>query len=64
MHDLGHRTTGLADHHLAGASQPATAAAPAVVTQADELVRMLSNPAGLRQLILLREVLDRPLDRW
>jgi len=34
------------------------------VTQADELVRMLSNPQGLRQLILLREVLDRPLDRW
>jgi len=63
-HDLGHRTSGLADHHLAGTRGPAAAAAPAAVTQADELVRMLSNPAGLRQLILLREVLDRPLDRW
>ena len=63
-HDLGHRTSGLADHHLAGARQPAAAAEPAAVTQADELVRMLSNPQGLRQLILLREVLDRPLDRW
>ena len=63
-HDLGHRTTGLADHHLAGAREPAAAAEPAAVTQADELVRMLSNPQGLRQLILLREVLDRPLDRW
>ena len=63
-HDLGHRTSGLADHHLAGARQPAAAAEPAAVTQADELVRMLSNPRGLRQLILLREVLDRPLDRW
>jgi len=61
-HDLGHRTSGLADHHLAGTREPA--AEPAVVTQADELVRMLSNPAGLRQLILLPEVLDRPLDRW
>jgi len=63
-HDLGHRTSGLADHHLAGAREPAATAEPAAVRQADELVRMLSNPQGLRQLILLREVLDRPLDRW
>jgi hypothetical protein len=33
-------------------------------TQADELVHLLRNPATVRQMILLREVLDRPVDRW
>ena len=35
-------------------------AAPA----ADDFVRMLRNPATIRQVILMREVLDRPVDRW
>jgi hypothetical protein len=30
----------------------------------DELVQLLRNPATIRQAILLREVLDRPVDRW
>ena len=39
------------------AAKPAAAAA-------DDFVRMLRNPATIRQVILMREVLDRPLDRW
>jgi hypothetical protein len=39
--------------------EPRPAAAPAA-----ELVAMLRNPATLKQLILLREVLDRPTERW
>ena len=36
----------------------------AAPTQAEELVHLLRNPATIRQVILLREVLDRPVDRW
>jgi len=39
--------------------QPQSAA-----TQAEELVHLLRSPATIRQVILLREVLDRPVDRW
>jgi hypothetical protein len=35
-----------------------------VPTAAHELVAMFRNPATIRQVILLREVLDRPIDRW
>ena len=63
-HDLRHRTSGLADHHLNTATPDQPAPRPVVATQAEDLVRMLANPASLRQLILLREVLDRPIDRW
>jgi hypothetical protein len=38
--------------------------APKAVTQAEELVHLLRSPATIRQVILLREVLDRPVDRW
>ena len=31
---------------------------------AEDLLRMLRHPSGLRQAILLREVLDRPEHRW
>jgi len=33
-------------------------------TQAEELMHLLRNPTTVRQVILLREVLDRPVDRW
>ena len=33
-------------------------------SQAEELMHLLRNPATVRQVILLREVLDRPVDRW
>ena len=38
--------------------------APKAATQAEELVHLLRSPATIRQVILLREVLDRPVDRW
>ena len=55
--------------HLRGAitqdqSQPGAAPRAAAPTQAEELVHLLRNPATIRQVILLREVLDRPVDRW
>jgi hypothetical protein len=34
------------------------------VPPADDLVKMFRNPATIRQVILMREVLDRPVDRW
>ena len=57
-HQLEHLSTSIA----AGApvhEQPRRPVAPAA-----ELVTMLRNPTTLRQLILLREVLDRPTERW
>jgi hypothetical protein len=57
-HELEHLSTSIA----AGApvnEPPRRPAAPAA-----ELVTMLRNPTTLRQLILLREVLDRPTERW
>jgi hypothetical protein len=41
-----------------------TAAAPHPTTAAEELVAILRNPATVRQVVLLREVLDRPVERW
>jgi hypothetical protein len=60
-HELEHLTSSLSAAATPGAEprQPATTAAPAA-----ELAAALRNPATLRQLILLREVLDRPADRW
>jgi hypothetical protein len=37
---------------------------PAPPTVADSLVRKLRDPATIRELILVREVLERPVDRW
>jgi len=37
---------------------------PTAATQAEELAHLLRSPATIRQVILLREVLDRPVDRW
>lgn len=34
------------------------------VAATDAFVRMLRDPATIRQVILMREVLDRPVDRW
>jgi hypothetical protein len=33
-------------------------------TLADDLMKMLSSPGGVRQAIVLSEVLNRPVDRW
>ena len=37
---------------------------PAVATAAESLVKKLRDPATIRDLVILREVLDRPVDRW
>ncbi|MFN7812223.1 MAG: hypothetical protein ACK5SI_06120, partial [Planctomycetia bacterium] len=57
-HDLDHTAPGLttAPAGPMPGPQPATVAA--------ELAMALRSPATLRQLILLREVLDRPTERW
>ncbi len=33
-------------------------------TLADDLMQMLSSPAGVRQALVLHEILSRPVDRW
>lgn len=54
-HDLQHRA----------AADPATAArGPAAGGVGRDLAAVLREPASLRRLILLREVLDRPVERW
>jgi hypothetical protein len=54
--------------HLQGAIKQDEAKTSDVVstaaTQAEELRHLLRSPATIRQVILLREVLDRPVDRW
>lgn len=53
-HDLAHEVP------LVAVESSAVETAPL----ADELLAALRSPAGLRQLILMREVLDRPTHRW
>jgi hypothetical protein len=55
--------------HLRGAitqDEPQAGAAPrtSAPTPAEELMHLLRNPVTVRQVILLREILDRPVDRW
>jgi hypothetical protein len=50
---------------LAHASPTAIdAASPHLTTPAASLLAALHSPGGLRQLVLLREVLERPIHRW
>ena len=58
-HQLEHLSTSIAAGAPVNAEPRRPAPAPAA-----EIVAMLRNPATLRQLILLREVLDRPTERW
>jgi hypothetical protein len=63
-HDLKHDRSPLA---TPAALRPAAAAPPPAksrATVAAELAQALRNPASIRQAILLREVLERPVDRW
>lgn len=48
--------------HLA--ADAADTSRPAAATAAESLVRKLRDPATIRDLVILREVLDRPVDRW
>jgi hypothetical protein len=72
-HELKHLRGGLADGNMPSnqssnqsSNLPAdgVAATRAAPSQAAELVQLLRSPATIRQVILLREVLDRPVDRW
>lgn len=61
-HDLAHDLASAPAR--AGAGDQSGTAPQTVPTAAHELVAMFRNPATIRQVILLREVLDRPIDRW
>lgn len=53
--------------HLRGDIQgeaATTRVAAAAASPAQELVAMLRDPRTVRQLVLIREVLERPVDRW
>jgi len=47
-------------------SSPTAAKPQAVATGgvADELAAAIRDPAALRRLIVMREILDRPVHRW
>ncbi|MFM8735078.1 MAG: hypothetical protein ACKOC8_07795 [Pirellulales bacterium] len=59
-HELGHlhrpSTMGTVD---TDASPP-----PRELSRADEIAMLLRSPATVRQLVVLREVLERPVTRW
>jgi hypothetical protein len=51
---------------LAGSelSEPAQPTPPSTDTPAAQIAAMLANPGGIRQAVLLNEILRRPSDRW
>jgi hypothetical protein len=59
--ELKHLAAGLPD---AGPQNAAPAAPKPRASQAEELAHLLRSPASIRQVILLREVIDRPTHRW
>ena len=61
-HELKHLAAGLPAAGARDAGQ--AAASPPPVSQAEEFATLLRSPATIRRLIMLREVLDRPVDRW
>jgi hypothetical protein len=68
--EIGRHVDGAFAHDLAhagirpGSSDQSAVAPETVPTVAHELVAMFRDPNTIRQVILLREVLDRPIDRW
>jgi hypothetical protein len=62
VHDAFDQGLGQRDSTLAPSS--ATSNATRAAAPADELAAALRDPAALRRLILMREILDRPVDRW
>jgi hypothetical protein len=57
-----HRLGTLASERDAG--QQERPAAPAADAPARQIAAMLADPAGVRQAIVLSEILNRPVDRW
>jgi len=68
--EIGRHVDGAFAHDLAhagirpGSSDQSAVAPQTVPTVAHDLVAMFRDPKTIRQVILLREVLDRPIDRW
>lgn len=56
--DLKHRIA------PAAVSPAVPAAVPALAEQPDAIVDLLRDPESLRRLVIIREVLDRPVERW
>jgi len=51
-------------HRVAPQASAATGSPPPRDTAAADLAAALRDPATLRRLVLVREVLERPVDRW
>ncbi len=47
-----------------GSSRSQTSAIGLTGNVAEDLLRLLQSPIGIQQAVLLREILDRPVDRW
>jgi len=68
--EIGRHVDGAFAHDLAhagirpGSSDQSAVAPQTVPTVAHDLVAMFRDPKTIRQVILLSEVLDRPIDRW
>lgn len=62
-HELAHLHSGL-EARDAEAGGRETARREAVGTTPYDLVRTLRDPVTLRQAVLLREILERPVERW
>jgi len=52
------------EHLPSGLSRVDTAAASPLTVAGLDLASLIRDPATLRQLMIVREVLDRPVDRW
>lgn len=63
-HQLGQLHSGLERPAEAAASTEAARRAAGSLVIARDLVAAARNPATIRQAILLREILERPVDRW
>ncbi|MFM8434531.1 MAG: hypothetical protein ACKOBP_04195 [Planctomycetia bacterium] len=62
-HDLGHLHSGL-EKVTDEPAKVAPARPAARGLSARDLVAAARDPATIRQAILLREILERPVDRW
>ena len=60
--ELEHLSTPLTADRAIASPQPSGGAATG--SPAAEIVRSLRSPATLRELVVIREILDRPVDRW
>jgi hypothetical protein len=61
-HRIGQLESTLSDDEISGAKQAANAAATPSLTAV--IRAQLASPQGVRQAVLMREILERPTDRW